>query len=50
LRDEQVTPSSGPSMAPPGGLPPIPPTSTSTGGPSGDKSKELLEDFPVNFN
>jgi pilus assembly protein CpaB len=49
LRDEQISPSSGPSMAPPGGLPPIPPTSTSTG-PNSDKSKELLEDFPVNFN
>ena len=35
----------------PGTMPPIPPTSTSTGDPTADpKSKELLEDFPVNFN
>lgn len=34
-----------------GTMPPIPPTSTSTGDPGpDDKSKELLNDFPVNFN
>jgi pilus assembly protein CpaB len=53
LKDEQLSPS-GPSMSPqgltPGGLPPIPPTSTSTGTPGSDQSKDLLEDFPVNFN
>ena len=51
LPDQQQPTAGGPSMAPPGALPPIPPTSTSTGGPTMDpKAKELLEDFPVNFN
>jgi pilus assembly protein CpaB len=47
LRDENVPPSSDPH----GTLPPVPPTSTSTDDPQADaKAKELLEDFPVNFN
>jgi pilus assembly protein CpaB len=47
LRDEDSSPSSGTH----GTLPPIPPTSTSTGSPQDDaKAKELLENFPVNFN
>jgi pilus assembly protein CpaB len=47
LRDELSTVS--PAGALPGAMPPIPATSTSTGEPD-SKSKELLNDFPVNFN
>jgi pilus assembly protein CpaB len=47
LRDED----SSPSNDVPGPMPPIPATSTSTGDPKADdKAKELLEDFPVDFN
>jgi len=45
LRDELSAPSSH------GTMPPMPPTSTSTGEPTSDaKAKELLDNFPVNFN
>jgi pilus assembly protein CpaB len=47
LRDEQ---SSLPAGGQPGTVPPIPPTSTSTGTAGEPKGKELLNDFPVNFN
>ena len=47
LHDENSTPSSNL----PGTMPPIPSTSTSTGGPKSDtESKDLLDDFPVDFN
>lgn len=48
LRDDSSAPTANPAA---GTMPPIPSTSTSTADPTADaKSKDLLEDFPVDFN